>query len=91
MSSDTILAEDENWDTETLSFMERRMVVLDYTNYRGERRQYIVVPIKLWFAKTEYHPCAQWLLMAHVPGKGRRDFALKDVHSWSIYDPEGLL
>jgi|GEM_PF-6989585 len=79
-------------DPEVLHYLDRKTVVIDYTNHRGERAERKVIPLSVWFGKTQYHRTAQWLLMAHdVEKRGRRDFAMKDIHSWSIYDPEGLL
>lgn len=54
-----------------------------YTNYRGETAVRTVVPIKIWFGATDWHPEAQWLLDAVDLEKGaNRSFAVKDIKAW---------
>jgi len=58
-------------------------VVIDYTNYRGERGERLIVPEEIFFGSNEYHADPQWLLKAFDYKKGeRRTFAVKDIHSW---------
>ncbi len=60
-----------------------RIVLIDYTNWRGERKKYHIIPGEMVFNKNEWHQEYQWLLEAEVVGKGYvRQFAMKDVHSW---------
>lgn len=48
-----------------------------YTNWRGETALRCLIPQKLWFGSTEYHPEPQWLLTCEDVDKGVvRDFAL---------------
>lgn len=59
-------------------------VLIDYTNYRGERGSRLIRPLSIRFEKTEYHPEIQWILRAIDINKGAtRDFAIKDIHSWT--------
>ena len=59
-------------------------VYIDYTNYRGERSVRRILPERLYFGRTEYHPEDQWLLDAHDLGKDvSRTYAMKDIHKWS--------
>ena len=37
------------------------VVTIDYTNYRGERAYRTVLPVRIWFGETEWHP---WGAMA---------------------------
>lgn len=61
-----------------------KIVILDYTNYRGERSMRRVEPINIEFTSNEWHPEAQWLMTAwDVEKKAHRHFAMKDIHSWS--------
>jgi len=63
----------------------RRIVVIDYTNYRGERSWRRIEPLHLHFGSNEYHPEPQWLLDAmDVEKRALRSFAMKDVHAWKI-------
>jgi hypothetical protein len=58
-------------------------VVLDYTNWRGERKTYRVRPQHLAFEANEWHQEVQWLLHAMlVPSNELRTFALTNIHSW---------
>lgn len=72
-----------------LADLERRTLVgafvrIDYTNYRGERKVYNVLPVNIWFGSNQFHgDKPQWFMTAwkaepHV----QRDFAIKDIHSW---------
>lgn len=58
------------------------VVALDYTNWKGERSQRRVVPIRIYFGSTEYHTEEQFLLEALDIDKGtNRTFAMKDIHN----------
>lgn len=60
-------------------------VTLTYTNYRGETSERTIVPKRIWFGATEWHPEPQWLLTDFDFEKGAdRDFALKDFGGQSI-------
>lgn len=59
-------------------------VRIDYTNYRGERALREIVPIEMVFGVSAWHPGAQWLLLALDAEKNEhREFAMKDIHSWT--------
>lgn len=61
----------------------KRYVVIDYTNWRGERRERVVMPISFAWTHTEHHPVPQWLLLATDVERGeRRMFAMSNIHSW---------
>lgn len=58
-------------------------VIIDYTNWRGERRERKVVPKYIAFGSSKHHPGQQWLLVAEDIEKGeRRTFAMDGIHSW---------
>jgi predicted DNA-binding transcriptional regulator YafY len=62
---------------------ENRTVRILYTNYRGETALRIIVPQKILFGETEWHPEPQWLLEAYDVEKGAsRSFAMKDIRAW---------
>lgn len=63
---------------------ERKIVTIDYTNWRGERRVRKIVPTgHLEFSNTEYHPDSQWLLEAVDVEDGKiKLFALLDIHQF---------
>lgn len=71
--------------------MAERVVYIDYTNHRGERRWRSIRPRIMRFRETEWHGEA-WVLEAwdlekpaehgdYGPG-ARRTFALKNIHEW---------
>ena len=50
-----------------------------YRNHRGEVATREILPIKVYWGSTEYHPENQWLLECFdVEKEARRDFALAD-------------
>lgn len=63
--------------------MERVLVEIDYTNWRGERRLRGIYPQFLWWGTTAHHKESQFFLKATDAEKNdTRDFAMKDIHSW---------
>jgi len=61
-------------------------VSIDYTNYRGKRKQYEILPEKIYFGSNEYHTEPQWLMNAKVYDGDEikeRNFAMRDIHSWN--------
>lgn len=58
-------------------------VLIDYTNWRGERGVRRIRPLSIWFGATEFHPHPQHLLRAiDVAKDAERDFAMASIHSW---------
>ena len=57
-------------------------VEIRYTNYRGAKASRYILPQRLWFGSTEWHPEPQWLLDAEGREKGPRTFAVKDISGW---------
>ena len=57
-------------------------VLIDYTNWRGERAVREVVPISMKFGANEWHPQEQWMMLAHDIAKDEsRWFAMSGIHS----------
>jgi predicted DNA-binding transcriptional regulator YafY len=62
----------------------RQDVIIDYTNWRGERAVRRIRPVSISFENNEWHPETQWLLEAVDLVKNEtRTFALKNIHSWT--------
>lgn len=60
-----------------------RIVIIDYTNWKGERRKRLVDPIGMIYGRNEWHVDDQWLLLAwDVEKDESRQFAMKDIHAW---------
>lgn len=61
-----------------------RVVVIDYTNWKGVRGMRRILPIRWVFVHdNEYHPGNQWLLKAFdFERDDYRDFAMSGIHSW---------
>lgn len=59
-------------------------VLIDYTNWRGERSTRRIRSLRLVFENNEWHPETQWLLEAVDLDKGaERSFAMSGIHSWN--------
>lgn len=59
-------------------------VVIDYTNYKGERGLRKIIPFGIDFTSNLWHPEEQYLLFAlDVEKNTTRFFAMKDIHSWT--------
>ena len=66
----------------------RRVLIIDYTNYRGERRERRIRPLGIHFANDEWHPETQWLLEAVDEERNViRDFAMVNIHSMRFEPP----
>lgn len=62
-----------------------RTVNIVYTNYKGETALRKIVPERIWFGKTDWHPEEQWLLDAFDEQKGAsRSFAVRDIRAWFL-------
>jgi hypothetical protein len=59
------------------------IVVVNYTNYRGETQDRKIRPIRIWFGSTQWHPTEQWLMDAiDLERNVQRTFAMCDIHNW---------
>jgi predicted DNA-binding transcriptional regulator YafY len=62
-------------------------VLIDYTNYRGERSWRKIRPNRIAFENSEFHSDTQWILHAlDIDKNVFREFAIKDIHSWKVCD-----
>jgi predicted DNA-binding transcriptional regulator YafY len=69
---------------ETYTSTPNRLVVINYTNHKGETSDRKILPQKFYFDSTKWHPEPQWLLDAFDLDKQvPRTFAVKDIHSWT--------
>jgi predicted DNA-binding transcriptional regulator YafY len=66
-----------------MSVEKESVVIIRYTNYRGETADRRIIPIRIRFGSTKWHPEPQWLLEAFDVDRGAdRAFALSDVLHW---------
>jgi predicted DNA-binding transcriptional regulator YafY len=64
--------------------IEQQVKIL-YTNYKGETSLRTIVPIKIWFGSTDWHPSPQWLINAiDIQKEAERSFAMKDIKAWFL-------
>lgn len=62
-----------------------RDVIIDYTNWRGVRRERRIRPVPggLKFTATTFHKDEQWLVEAlDLESNQLRGFILANIHSW---------
>lgn len=63
-------------------------ILIDYTNWRGERRWRKIRPMTIIFSASQWHPELQWLLKAVDAESGQvRQFAFKDIHEFKTEEP----
>ncbi|MCE7028433.1 hypothetical protein [Jiella avicenniae] len=63
-------------------------ITLRYTNWRGETADRTIIPERVWFGHTEWHPQDQWMLNAlDVEKDTYRDFALSGFAAASLDQP----
>lgn len=62
---------------------QEEVIKIVYTNYRGETAIRQIIPKRIWFGSTDWHPEPQWLLDAYDMDKeAERTFAVLDIKSW---------
>jgi predicted DNA-binding transcriptional regulator YafY len=70
------------------SYSPDQFVRIDYVNYRGERAMRTIVPLRITFDHTEWHPELQWLLDAFdLEKQAERTFAMQHILSWQPVAP----
>jgi hypothetical protein len=66
---------------------EIKKVVLNYTDWKGETRIYIVTPVVFFWGSTNYYPELQWLMTASLHEQEVHEtFAMSGINSWRAYD-----
>lgn len=64
---------------------DKQTVSILYTNYRGETAIRRIVPKRIWFGKTDWHPEEQWIMDAFDLEKNAdRSFAMRDIKAWFV-------
>ena len=67
--------------------MEKKMVRILYTNWKGKTSYRTIIPKNIEFTSTLWHKEAQWILNAFdVDKQEERGFALKDIKEWMSVD-----
>jgi predicted DNA-binding transcriptional regulator YafY len=61
-----------------------QIVRVIYTNHRGEASTRKILPIRMWFGESEWHPnVKQHFLKAwDVEKEAERDFAMCEITAW---------
>jgi hypothetical protein len=80
-------ASNVEWDGSlmTQSFYTGKVVLIDYTNWRGVRTQRRIIPQTVRFGSNKWHKEEQWLLQGVEALTGeQREYALKDIHEWQV-------
>ena len=63
--------------------MGEKTATIVYTNYKGKTSIRKIIPGRVYFGHTEWHPEDQWLMSAYDVDKGtERVFAMKDIRAW---------
>ena len=62
---------------------ESKKVIIDYTNWKGERRERLITPGIFFWGITNWHQEPQWMMNAVDEEKHEeRTFALSGIHGW---------
>lgn len=62
---------------------DKRLVKIDYTNYKGEHSIRNIRPIFVSWNANEWHPKPQWMMIVwDYDRNGFRCFAMESVHQW---------
>lgn len=75
-------------EAQPVAFEMPSTIDMTYRNYRGEVDRRRVIPSRIWFGATEWHPEPGWLMTAYDPAKrANRDFALADCQFADLAHP----
>jgi predicted DNA-binding transcriptional regulator YafY len=81
----TILKSKRDLQSVSYTLDEKKVILIQYTNWRGETSLRKVIPEEIYFGSSEWHPESQWLMRAYdLDKEAYRDFALKDMTTCSI-------
>lgn len=70
-----------------MSHDPKAVIQIRYTNYKGETAVRRIVPIRIRFAASEWHPGEQWLMDAFdVDRQAERSFAMADIRDWNAVE-----
>lgn len=62
---------------------------LIYRNWRGEVAARTILPKRIWYGQTDWHPESQWLLEAYdLEREAERSFALRDIMQFTVDNQE---
>jgi predicted DNA-binding transcriptional regulator YafY len=62
-------------------------VAIVYRNHRGETWTRRIIPQRIWYGRTEWHPEEQWMLDAYdLERAAMRSFAMQDIQVWEPDD-----
>ena len=65
--------------------MADRTIVIEYTNWRGERTHRHIKPISIDFTSNKWHPEPQWIMDALDLDKNEvRSFAMSGIHATAV-------
>lgn len=57
-----------------------RAIKVIYSNWRGEKATRTIVPLSLYWGKSEWHPQEQWMIRVwDVDRNDYREYAFKDI------------
>jgi len=74
-----------------MSFATGRVAIIDYVNWRGQRRVRRVLPHYMRWGRSEFHPEHQWLFVATDLADGvQKEFAMSGIRLWEVSDNQFL-
>lgn len=63
---------------------EGNPVKIIYRNWKGVTGERTILPERIWWGSTEWHPEPQWMMRAFDLDKTEiRNFAMVDILSWT--------
>jgi len=66
-----------------MNIKKEQVVKVLYTNWRGETKIRTIIPKKIYYGSTDWHPKEGWLLEAFdLDRNSERIYSLKDIKSW---------
>lgn len=58
-------------------------VKVRYVNWQGQEAVRTIIPLDIYWGKSEWHPEEQWILKVwDVEREAYREYAIKDIKEW---------
>ena len=68
---------------------QEKVVKLLYKNWRNETAIRTVLPKRIYFGSTEWHPTPGWIMVVHdIDRDAEREYFMADIEEWGVNDQE---
>jgi len=64
---------------------KKQIVKVEYKNWRGETAVRTIIPKRIYFGSTDWHPEEAWLMeVFDIDRQAERIYSIKDIIKWGL-------